>query len=112
MKKYFKKSLSLFMAALMLMSCWVFFAPEAEAVNAGKSYKVEITATITDSDDEIDNWQPKVNYNKTLNGGSGTSTANGDSRNGSGESNQTWTITCEGFPTTISWSWTHGRKTT
>lgn len=36
MKKYFKKSLSLFMAALMLMSCWVFFAPTAEAVSAGK----------------------------------------------------------------------------
>ena len=34
MKKYFKKSLSLMMAALMLLSCWVFFAPEAEAVNA------------------------------------------------------------------------------
>ncbi len=36
MKKYFKKSLSLFMAALMLMSCWVFFAPEAKAVNSGE----------------------------------------------------------------------------
>ncbi|MCM1544495.1 MAG: InlB B-repeat-containing protein [Ruminococcus sp.] len=35
MKKQFKKSLSLFMAVLMLMSCWVFFAPEkAEAVTS------------------------------------------------------------------------------
>ena len=38
MKKYFKKGLSLIMAALMLLSCWVFFAPEAEAVNSGTYY--------------------------------------------------------------------------
>ncbi|MBO5185328.1 MAG: hypothetical protein J6D79_06295, partial [Clostridia bacterium] len=38
MKKYFKKSLSLMMAALMLLSCWVFFAPEAEAVYSGTYY--------------------------------------------------------------------------
>ena len=38
MKKYFRKSLSLMMAALMLLSCWVFFAPEAEAVNSGTYY--------------------------------------------------------------------------
>ena len=31
-KVYFKKSLSLFMAVMMLLSCWVFVAPtEAEA---------------------------------------------------------------------------------
>ena len=98
------------MAALMLLSCWVFFAPEAEAVDAGTNYTVVVSATITDADDEIDGWQAKINYNKALNGGTGTSTADGGSKNGSGESNQTWTANCSGFPTSISWSWTHGRK--
>ncbi len=50
MKKYFKKSLSLFMAALMLMSCWVFFAPEAEAVSAGKYY-YKLWAVVSDGGD-------------------------------------------------------------
>lgn len=56
MKKYFKKSLSLFMAALMLMSCWVFFAPTAEAVSAGK-YKVRLEI---DSGNDTGGW----NYGK------------------------------------------------
>ena len=42
MKKYFKKSISLFLAVLMLMSCWVWVAPEkAEAAYTG--YTVTIT---------------------------------------------------------------------
>lgn len=67
MKKYFKKSLSLFMAALMLMSCWVFFAPtKAEAVGAGK-YKVRLEI---DSGNDTGGWNHgKVGlYGKNNNG--------------------------------------------
>lgn len=67
MKKYFKKSLSLFMAALMLMSCWVFFAPtKAEAVGAGK-YKVRLEI---DSENDTGGWNHgKVGlYGKNNNG--------------------------------------------
>ena len=72
MKKYFKKSLSLMMAALMLLSCWVFFAPEAEAVNTG-SYPYEVKITMTDGADGWDNGDLKV-YGKS-NNGKGTETS-------------------------------------
>ena len=47
MKNYFKKSLSVFMAALMLLSCWVFVAPQkADAVNSGSySWKLVVKNT-------------------------------------------------------------------
>ena len=39
MKKQLKKGLSLFLSVLMVLSCWVFFAPtKAEAVNSGTYY--------------------------------------------------------------------------
>lgn len=58
MKKYFKKSLSLFMAALMLMSCWVFFAPtKAEAASAG-SYKWKVTLYVEEDYD----WKHDAQY--------------------------------------------------
>ena len=65
MKKYFKKGLSLMMAALMLLSCWVFFAPEAEAVGSG-DYSVKLYANVTDDADYVDeNW---TIYGKANNG--------------------------------------------
>ncbi len=48
MKKQIKKGLSLIMAVLMVLSCWVWVAPtEAEAVTAGKYY-FRFVYTITD----------------------------------------------------------------
>lgn len=73
MKKYLKKSLSLVMAALMLMSCWVFFAPtKAEAVNAG-NYYYKIVCNFIDT---ADGWDK------------GDLTLTGISNNGQGTSNQ------------------------
>ena len=69
MKKYFKKSLSLFMAALMLMSCWVFFAPEtAWAVNSSGDYT----------------WRLYVNCYNSYTGNQGWYTITGKTNNGRG----------------------------
>lgn len=69
MKKYFKKSLSLFMAALMLMSCWVFFAPEtAWAVNSSGNYT----------------WRLYVNCYNSYTGNEGWYTITGKTNNGRG----------------------------
>lgn len=72
MKKYFKKSLSLFMAALMLMSCWVFFAPtKAEAVTSGK-YNWRVRGT---SSNDTGGWDAGVLTVKgKLNNGKGNET--------------------------------------
>ena len=54
------------MAALMLMSCWVFFAPEAKAVNSG-SYNYEFKIVMTDGADGWDNGDLTL-YGKPSNG--------------------------------------------
>ena len=54
------------MAALMIMSCWVFFAPEAEAVTAG-SYNYEIKIVMSDGADGWDNGDLTL-YGKNNNG--------------------------------------------
>ncbi len=72
-KTYFKKSIALLMTIMMLMTCWVFVAPEkAEAATAG-TYDLKVRLYITDAlnsghDDEI---RFIVNYK--LNNGTGTS---------------------------------------
>lgn len=66
MKKYLilqaKKSMSLFLAVLMLLSCWVWVAPdEAKKAEAGSSsattYKVEVNFTIQHTDYDSGNLQ-------------------------------------------------------
>lgn len=47
MKKKFRKGLSLFLAVMMVMSCWVFAPMEAGAVNGG-SYTIRIGAWVGD----------------------------------------------------------------
>ena len=59
-----KKALSVFLAALMVMTAWVFVAPEAEAANGSYYYKVTFQVT-----DDMDNVQMKSTlYGKTNNG--------------------------------------------
>lgn len=77
MKKYFKKSLSIFLSLLMVFTSLVFVVPEfkAEAVSAGK-YKVRVTANVTDKADSRDNIQSsywKITYK--LNNGTNDTTA-------------------------------------
>ena len=49
-----KKSVSVFLALLMVLSCWVFFAPEAEAVNADGTYYYKVDVDVYDSASESD----------------------------------------------------------
>ena len=53
-----KKALSVFMAALMVMTAWVFFAPEkAEAATAG-SYTITLYANV---DNELNDCKNRLN---------------------------------------------------
>ena len=48
MKKEFKKSLSLFLAVIMLLSCWVWVEPQ-KAMAAGPSYNLKLRITVSGS---------------------------------------------------------------
>ena len=61
-----KKTVSVFLAALMLLSCWVFVAPDAEAVNSSGSYT----------------WRIKIDCNNAFTGTDGTYTVYVKSNNG------------------------------
>ena len=64
-----KKVLSVFLAVLMVMTAWVFVAPEAEAATAGKYY-YKVTFQVTD---DMDNVQMKSTlYGRGNNGTSDT----------------------------------------
>ena len=61
-----KKALSIFMAALMVMTAWVFFAPEkAEAATAGQYY-YKVTFQVTNTMDNVQ--MLSTLYGKTNNG--------------------------------------------
>ncbi|MGN1443435.1 MAG: hypothetical protein ACI4XE_06265, partial [Acutalibacteraceae bacterium] len=54
-KRLCKKALSLFLTVVMLMTCWVFFAPtKADAATAG-SYYVKVNYKVTNDAGEYDN---------------------------------------------------------
>ena len=74
-----KKALSVFMAALMVMTAWVFFAPEkAEAATAGK-YTVQVIIQTTNGfDNKNTRWEMKYREN---NGTGDTKTASGNISN-------------------------------
>lgn len=67
MKKYFKKSLSVFLAVLMLMSCWVFVAPQkAEAASAGNyTVRVKLNVTTQCASSNANNTFIKIKYKPT-----------------------------------------------
>lgn len=63
MKNQIKKSLSLIMAVLMLMSCWVWVAPEkAEAADSFPQYKITLTGTMTTVGSKKNGGHYKVYY--------------------------------------------------
>mgnify|MGYP003305301600 CR=1 FL=1 len=101
-KVYFKKTLSLFMAVMMLLSCWVFVAPtEAEAA-------VEVSYQITlDWDFNVDNraGHIAVSYYKFSDDGKGIDVNSKvvdeslfNSFNDYGKGYQSKTFTIKGFP--------------
>ena len=74
-----KKALSVFMAALMVLTAWVFFAPEkAEAATAG-NYSVKVIIQTTNGfDNKSTKWEMKYREN---NGTGATQTASGSISN-------------------------------
>ena len=117
MKKYLikeaKKSLSLLLAVLMLMSCWVWVAPEkAEAANITPKdqYEVEVSWTVgnkatTGGNIQYktlgDGWGSESGYNTALNSMSG--------KTATGTYTHTWTTT--DFPTVVRVETTFGSGT-
>ena len=72
MKKALRKSLSLMLVVVMLVSCWVFTAPKASSATAG-SYKWRVNVTSSNATGGWDNYAWTV-YGKPTNGtGSETS---------------------------------------
>lgn len=100
-KLYAKKTLSVFMAVMMLMTAWVFVAPEkAEAATAGRyyiKYVVNVTNTGTEKDNNF-----RISY-KT-NNGQGTQYTDvmlqdADKYDWSGNNVTVWEGYIDGFPT-------------
>ncbi|MBQ7294560.1 MAG: InlB B-repeat-containing protein [Clostridia bacterium] len=104
MKNKIKKSLSLIMAVLMVLSCWVWVAPtEAEA--AGTSYHVVVKLNITNSWHNGDN-NFKVDVTYKGNNGTGDATTSAQQVAADGQLNITGTTTVfdgtfTGFPSQV-----------
>lgn len=114
MKKQFKKGLSLMMAVLMVLSCWVWVAPtKAEAVDAdGGDYYIEVDYTSTGGDFSNSFTASSIDrnddgaccgvavYYKEVNGtGSETKIHCFDLDNKTASSTMTLKATLSGFPT-------------
>ncbi|MBQ8503866.1 MAG: hypothetical protein IJ491_06290 [Clostridia bacterium] len=107
MKKQIKKGLSLMLAVLMVLSCWVWVAPtKAEAASAG-SYKVTVTVNVTDTwKNGGSNFSVDVTH-KSNNGTGDTESTTGaqfaaeNLFNSVGGNKKVYEETVSGFPTKI-----------
>ncbi len=106
MKKQLKKSLSLFLAVLMMLSCWVWVAPtEASAVASRYYYKL-VMENVNSADISSEDFRIKY---KTNNGTASTESQSSNifsSHTGSGdaandEGTYTWKGYVDGFPTSL-----------
>lgn len=101
MKNQLKKSFSLFLAVLMILSCWVWVAPQkAEAATSGY-YPLTLVWNVVD---EVNGGSAKVTVTYTTNNGTGTSTSKEYSMDAlkSSTGSVTWSQEIPGFPTNIS----------
>lgn len=111
-RTYTKRTLAVFMAALMLLTAWVFVAPEkADAATAGNTRTLSITYnwSTPSNFDGASGLSATVTYNKSTIGGTGTGTASATLSKtsfSSGEHSGTFTLTATvaGTPTSIAWS--------
>lgn len=108
-KLYAKKTLSVFMAVMMLMTAWVFVAPE-KAEAAGESYYIEVVWSANRTgqsdalaDDGNDSGDCIGFFIKTKdNHGTGTEyTYTADLKGKTTNTDTTWSQTVTGFPTSI-----------
>ncbi len=101
-----KKSMSLFMACVMLLSCWVFIAPEWATAATSVSYPVTITYSrvFSKGDDEasIQIYYKEVTSTGTF-GPETSSQADAVYKDcaGGAATDATWTTTVPGFPTKV-----------
>lgn len=102
MKKQFKKGVSLFLAVLMLLSCWVWVAPEKAAAADEKPYTLEITYYVDDPANA--GTANLIVTHKDKNGtGTETTTTNDVEKMRTGDAGATYTdsFSYAGFPTQI-----------
>lgn len=100
--KQAKKSVSLLMAVLMLMTCWVWVAPEKAEAGAPTNYDVTISYYVGNAANRFN-----VNITHAANNGTGSTTSTGEMSMGpgtnSGNNGKTMssTFSVSGFPTQI-----------
>ena len=109
LKTQMKKSISLFLAVLMILSCWVWVAPEKASADhtTGQYYFKWVIGKINEAGNS-GNWKGNtltINYVKT-DGTTGTKTVALDKSkyNSEGKTNQViWEGYIDGFPTSAGW---------
>lgn len=107
MKKQLKKSLALFLAVLMLMTCWVWVAPEKAKAGTVTQYYMKITTNVTDTGNE-DSSVITINYKDTNGtGDTGTFTQSYGQQAWNGPVT-VYEGPIDGWPTSFSWKWEMG----
>lgn len=120
-KMYAKKSLSLFMAVMMLLTCWVWVAPEHEHASADHTtgqYYVKIVANVTAYSEMVNTNNLTIRY-KLANGTSGETSKTVNPTKSLYQTNKNDVVFFEGyldgFPTGFDWqinlSWKAGGTT-
>lgn len=100
MKKQLKKSLSLFLAVLMMLSCWVWVAPQKAEAAAPDSYQVELNFTVSDA---CNGGEVRADVTHAANNGTGSSTTTSWALDKCESDTGTYSLTKDfsGFPTKI-----------
>lgn len=107
MKNQLKKSFSLFLAVLMLMSCWVWVAPEEAKAGTVTQYYMKITTNVTDTGNE-DGSTITINYKDTNGtGDTGTFTQSYGQQAWDGPVT-VYEGPIDGWPTSFSWKFDLG----
>ena len=107
MKNQFKKSLSLIMAVLMIMSCWVWVAPDKAKAGTATQYYVKIVSNVTDTGNENSS-QLIINY-KDTNGKGDSGRKVVDFGQMSWDGNSTiFSGPIDGYPVSFTWTWNLG----
>ena len=102
MKKQMKKSFSLFLAVLMLMSCWVWVAPQKAEAAAPNNYTVELNFTVSDA---CNGGEVRADVTHVANNGTGSATTTSWALDKCESDEGTYSLTKDfsGFPTKIYW---------
>lgn len=101
MKKQIKKSLSLFLAVLMLLTCWVWVAPQKAEAGTATPYYVKLVSNVTDTGNESGS-DLTITYKDTNGtGDTGTMYVEWGQRALEGNDVVLWEGSINGFPTNV-----------